>query len=587
MEKENSKKQNEMTQLPTVQPTTIEHDDLIELDPETDSLSFLINSDRNSIVTQQPLEVATNDHIEDEDNDTDQSLETQVIKDESPINQQLTEFNNNIKLKPDESIIPFGEVQKVQSKQKQLIWHDYYYNAKEEVSSQASVYYCNKRRSRQCKARIRYYQKYNVYVHAGEHVNHNVKHIENQTKPPLNQERIKELYEFVKANTHIKSSNNIADILNNKLPEDKKDDPRYKIQMKDVQQAQQKYRTERIFNIQDLHERSDLSTTKTRGREEQFIRWVSTYPFFQLIWASNYQINKLKDISSEDQLYIDGTFDFCPEGIDQMVTLMLRKKGHARAIPCLFAFLRGDGLNKKGKEEMNYWYLWWTIKYLVQELDQIKKLYISVDFEKAMHNAIKSHWPEAEIVGCLFHQLQAIGKWIKRSVPRDHVLKNDANILCNLRDDVKHLASYAFKNNEEFSKAVESFNVKWKAVAGEKFINYMITTWFGDKNCQARFGPDVWALYRKPRTEDIDQTNNQVEIFHKEINSLFSSKPQLKRAVELLKHIEKRHTEREMNEMSNTVRTSPVLSATPPPTWRNLRKYVVYFIHIYSALILP
>jgi len=409
----------------------------------------------------------------------------------------------------------------------------------------AVIYRCSMYKKRGCKARIRYYSEPNLFIHVNEHEYHSIEHLEKQKKPPLEEDRRSLLYEFIKSNTHIRSSKLIRQTLNNNLPDDKKDNPRYVITEEDVSQMKRKFYSERIYCLQDIYSRSDVAQTKNG---EQFVRWVQGFPHFLLVFASNYQLNLLKSVTMEDQLYVDGTFDICPEGCEQMVTLHIRKKEQPKSFPCLFAFMQNA-------KELDYWYLWWVIIYLVPELDNVKKLFIACDFEIAMHNAVKKHFKCTEIVGCMFHFFQAINRWIKNKLPSDHIFKTYANVRTELFSQLKNLITTKL-SEEEFNLAKENFISKWRTIAGSEFAKYLIKNWLGDSMTKARFGPETWALSFKSRIHDLDLTDNQAELFHRNLNRRFAEKPQLKRAIDILKEIVEEYTSNDIVEKRKKILTN-------------------------------
>lgn len=379
-----------------------------------------------------------------------------------------------------------------------------------------------------CKAKIRYYPSIDTYVHVAEHT-HPVPHILNHTERKLDESRRNELAEFIKRNTHIKSSKHIAEALNNTLTKEELHQANKIITTEDVQDMKKKFYSERITCLQDLYIRPDLAQTKS---EDQFVRIVHGFPVFLIVYASNYQMNLLKSITHEDQIYVDGTFDFCPEGCEQMITIHIRKKGHEKAIPAMFIFL-----NKRDYE--TYLYMWSSIStLLIPELMKLDKLYVACDFELAMHKALRKFFTGVEIVGCHFHLLQAISRWIKKRLPKENQLKLDPSLKTEFKDELLDLSRKKYNSLEEFKYAKQVFLSKWRTVGGELFYHYLYKTWFSD---QALFPPNTWALSlltTSTRYDSLDQTNNQAEIFHHHLNGKFAERPQLKRAIQILQDIE-------------------------------------------------
>lgn len=103
------------------------------------------------------------------------------------------------------------------------------------------------------------------------------------------------------------------------------------------------------------------------------------------------QLKILNNTTEHDQLFFDATFDSCPEGVSQ----------DHDPYPVLTAFVQS-------KEENVYKKLWSKVVKFCPKLKERSKLYITVDFEIAMHNAIRRVLPNAELVGCSFHWRQSI-----------------------------------------------------------------------------------------------------------------------------------------------------------------------------------
>jgi len=70
----------------------------------------------------------------------------------------------------------------------------------------------------------------------------------------------------------------------------------------------------------------------------------------------------------------------------------------------------------KSKTAIDYCKMWTDLAHHVKWLKENKeKLIINMDFEISHHNAIKEVFGDkAIIVGCLFHLIQAVHKWLKR-----------------------------------------------------------------------------------------------------------------------------------------------------------------------------
>jgi hypothetical protein len=94
-------------------------------------------------------------------------------------------------------------------------------------------------------------------------------------------------------------------------------------------------------------------------------------------------------------------------------------------------------------------------------------------------------------------------------------------------------------DEESFVEERTKFIVYYKMKAGyELFVRYLIRNWLGTNEKPAKLSYKIWTKCSDPDNCDLHMTNNLIELFHKNINSKFSSKPNLKRFIEILQDIE-------------------------------------------------
>lgn len=85
----------------------------------------------------------------------------------------------------------------------------------------------------------------------------------------------------------------------------------------------------------------------------------------------------------------------CCSGIQQVVTLLRRRKSSIHATPVFLALLQR-------KTEQTYSHLWRAICDEMPGLTKLKKLFIHMDFETAMRNAVLKHIPNAVLLVAVF-----------------------------------------------------------------------------------------------------------------------------------------------------------------------------------------
>jgi hypothetical protein len=103
-------------------------------------------------------------------------------------------------------------------------------------------------------------------------------------------------------------------------------------------------------------------------------------------------------------LFIDGTFKSCSKHFFQLYTIHGGKNGHY--LPLVFALL-------PSKSEQCYNKMWsLLINSCCERYLQLKPAVFHIDFERAMHNAITSCFPDTQIDCCRFHlgqKIQSLG----------------------------------------------------------------------------------------------------------------------------------------------------------------------------------
>ena len=114
-------------------------------------------------------------------------------------------------------------------------------------------------------------------------------------------------------------------------------------------------------------------------------------------------LNNLKFLCTMLTLFVDGTFSYCPKFFKQLFTIFGIKNGIY--IPLVFCLL-------PSKNTEDYSGAFSLIKQKCVELGvAFRPTKIVVDYEAAIHLAIKQHWLFAEITGCRFHLAQA---WFRK-----------------------------------------------------------------------------------------------------------------------------------------------------------------------------
>ena len=96
-------------------------------------------------------------------------------------------------------------------------------------------------------------------------------------------------------------------------------------------------------------------------------------------------------------MYIDATFGCAPNPFTQMLVVMVFNAQYDIYVPCVWILMTG-------KTTRCYWH---ALSCLLSINPNLDPKYVGVDFEPALFNTVKLYFPDAEIIGCFFHFLQA------------------------------------------------------------------------------------------------------------------------------------------------------------------------------------
>jgi len=116
-------------------------------------------------------------------------------------------------------------------------------------------------------------------------------------------------------------------------------------------------------------------------------------------------------------MYTDATFKEVPKGFYQVLVFMGYSRSLKKYVPCAYVLMTGK------TSECYYQAFSW----LHGECPDLSPFSVGVDFERALLETAQAQFPDAIIVGCLFHWKQAILKKLKalgvRSDQRSYALK--------------------------------------------------------------------------------------------------------------------------------------------------------------------
>jgi hypothetical protein len=104
------------------------------------------------------------------------------------------------------------------------------------------------------------------------------------------------------------------------------------------------------------------------------------------------------------ELFIDGTFKCVPKPFSQLLIVMVRDAALDHYIPVFYVLV----------QRKTQWTYWNALNEIIVSLGgKISVSQVHCDFEKGLINAIREIFPEARVVGCLFHWKQALLRKMK------------------------------------------------------------------------------------------------------------------------------------------------------------------------------
>lgn len=254
-------------------------------------------------------------------------------------------------------------------------------------------------------------------------------------------------------------------------------------------------------------------------RGEEFL-FLNSAEHNILVFSCETNIRQMCEMS---QLYMDGTFSFCTKFFLQLFTIHGYKNGHY--VPYMFCLLQ----NKLSE----------TYKKLFNLLkDKIAKDFnlefqpkeVFVDFEKAIHNAVKCVWPELRINGCRFHLHQAWYRKIKSLGLTQHYKDNESEI----GKWLKYTFGLTYLNPSDVGDcfAFDLCSILPQNEKLTKYCDYLVQSYIEE---DSDFPPHLWAECNP----SVTRTTNACESFHSKFNeSFYTTHPSLYIFVEKLKEFQ-------------------------------------------------
>jgi hypothetical protein len=145
----------------------------------------------------------------------------------------------------------------------------------------------------------------------------------------------------------------------------------------------------------DVHNAIELMDTRT-SKDEEFVI-TNDVPSGLIIFSCSSNLEFLTN--SAEEIFVDGTFRFCPKFVYQLYTIHGFRNGHF--VPLVFALL-------SGKSDTVYRNMWNSLKAACTERNfNLQPKLIHVDFELTIHTVLNEVFPVANLKCCRFHLGQA------------------------------------------------------------------------------------------------------------------------------------------------------------------------------------
>lgn len=242
--------------------------------------------------------------------------------------------------------------------------------------------------------------------------------------------------------------------------------------------------------ISDVHDALDSIPITTTQGEEMLLLNLREENIVVFCPKSN-----LEYLAKIDNIFMDGTFTYAPKYFYQFFTIHGVDNGNY--VPLVFCLL-------PNKTEETYKSLFNHLKSKCEEYElHFNPKHITVDFEIALQNAVRSSWPSVHVRGCRFHLSQAWWRKIQQ-LGLSQEYKNETSEAGKWLHWVFGLSMLDAGQVEdafvEDLMSIQPPNV-------EEFSNYLVENYI---DSSSSFPPSLWAS----SSTSSERTTNACESFH-------------------------------------------------------------------------
>lgn len=233
-------------------------------------------------------------------------------------------------------------------------------------------------------------------------------------------------------------------------------------------------------------------------------------------------LTNLTALSKSEKLYVDGTFSYCADHFLQLFTLHVLEKGYY--IPLAFCLL-------PNKQECSYKYLFDALRNKCNSfgLDLNPKVIVA-DFEIAIHNAVRTVFPNSRVIGCRFHLAQA---WF-RKIQNLGLVPDYKDENSTIGKWLRYVFGLPFLDPSEVgnSFAFDFAEIQPQDERVSRFADYLVDNYINE---EAVFPPSLWSEL----SDSLERSTNACESFHAKFNaSFYSNHPTIFTFIETLKQFQ-------------------------------------------------
>jgi len=226
-------------------------------------------------------------------------------------------------------------------------------------------------------------------------------------------------------------------------------------------------------------------------------------------WAHPHLVALLKYTGTT--LFVDGTFRSVPRGFKQCVIVMVHDRASGFYVPVFFILTTA-------RTSDTYWDVF---NLIIQATDQqIEPAEVVCDFEAGLIGAVQVQFPNADVLGCLFHFKQAVRRRMRRltiSEPATRVAmeRGMLDMLTVIPPDEVATTGIAWVKTQIKARC-RTLGIPYSRNNWRSFWAYFRRTWID------RFPPDVWNVHGMSN-RIVARTNNPLERFNRELNAAFAT----------------------------------------------------------------